>query len=149
MKPTQNPTTTPVPVPVRTPAALLRAAATYLCRYGWIKHDFFDLHSRELFPAACALGAINACAHGRPILTCTVVEDGLDLDETSELAITAMRVFAAYLDSDYADGRKDTSAIDIVSGYNDHNLTTVDEVVAFLNEAADDWDKTHPVGGAR
>jgi hypothetical protein len=144
MKPTQTPTTTPAPDPLR-PSALLRGAALYLNKYGWIKGDFFDLLTEQTFPPACALGAINICAHGRPIVN----SDDLADDGLTDAAISAARAFAAYLDSDYAAGVKDTSAIDIVSAYNDHKDTILAEVVDFLHQAANDWETTHPTGGAR
>ena len=133
--------------PAMTPAVLLRGAALYLQRHGWTTGDLFDLLSDQPFPPACALGAINVCAHGRPIL-CT--DDGAD-DADSDAAITALRVFAAYLDPDYGTDTlfHETSAIDIVAAFNDDPATTLDELVTLLGEAADDWDRAHPTGGAR
>ncbi len=144
---------TPIPDitdPVMTPAVLLRGAALYLRRHGWTVGEFFDLLTEATFPPACSLGAINMCAHGRPIL-CS--DDGAQDDDT-DAAIVAMRVFAASLDPDYGFGSADygqgsSSAIDIVSGWNDDPTRTLDDVVQALTEAADDWDRTHPTGGAR
>ncbi len=151
MKATHNP---PIPAdlntpgldlvdPVLTPAVLLRGAALYLQRHGWIRGEFFDLLTEAAFPPACSLGAINICAHGRPIL-CS--DDGSQ-DTDTDAAITAMRVLAATLDPDYGTG--ETSAIDIVSAFNDHPDRTLDDIVQALTEAADDWDRAHPAGGAR
>ena len=128
-----------------TPADLLRAAAHYLNRYGWMRGEFFDLLADVAFPRACALGAINICAHGRPIL-CS--DDGSQ-DADSDAAITAMRILAAWLDVDYANGNTAVSAIDIVSGFNDDPDTTDTDAINALTEAADDWDRAHTTGGAR
>ncbi len=153
MKATHNP---PIPAdlntpgldlvdPVLTPAVLLRGAALYLRRHGRITGEFFDLLTDTAFPPACTLGAINICAHGRPIL-CS--DDGTQ-DTDTDAAITAARVLAASLDSDYATGDTAVSAIDIVSGFNDHPDTTDDDILNALTQAADEWDYTHHTGGAR
>ena len=145
---------TPIPDvtdPVMTPAVLLRGAALYLRWHGWTAGEFFaNSDQHRPFPAACSLGAINICAHGRPIL-CS--DDGAQDDDT-DAAIIAIRVFAASLDPDYGLGSADygqgsSSAIDIVSGWNDDPARTADDVIQALTEAADDWDRTHPAGGAR
>ncbi len=128
-----------------TPADLLRGAAQYLRRYGRITGEFFDLFTDTTFPAACTLGAINICAHGRPIL-CS--DDGSQ-DTDTDNAITAARLLAAALDSDYANGDIATSAIDIVSGFNDNPDTTDGDVINALTETADDWDRAHILGGTR
>ncbi len=128
-----------------TPADLLRGAALYLRRHGRITGEFFDLLADTAFPPACALGAINICAHGRPILSS---DDGSQ-DNDTDAAINAMRVFAAFLDTDYNTGVNDTSAIDIVSAFNDNPDTTDDHIIHALTEAADDYDRTHHTGGAR
>ena len=130
--------------PALTPALLLRCAARYLDTYGRTTGEFFDLLSDQVFPPACAGGAINIAAHGRPIL-CS--DDGAD-DAVTDAAITAMRVFAAHLDADYAAGDTTVSAIDIIGGFNDDPHTTDTDVIAALTAAADDWDRLHP-GGAR
>ncbi len=124
---------------------LLRCAATYIDTYGRTTGEFFDLLADTPFPPACAGGAINIAAHGRPVLCADSDAD----DAVTDAAITAMRVFAAFLDTDYATGITDTSAIDIVSAFNDNPDTTDDHVIHALTEAADDYDRTHTAGGAR
>jgi hypothetical protein len=144
MKATHNP-----PIPDRdtatTPADLLRGAALYLRRHGRITGEFFDLVADSAFPPACTLGAINICAHGRPIL-CS--DDGTQ-DADTDAAITAARLLAASLDSDYATGNTAVSAIDIIAGFNDDPDTTDDDAINALTEAADDYDRAHTTGGAR
>jgi hypothetical protein len=131
-----------------TPADLLRGAARYLNQYGWVQGDFFDLLNEANFPPACSLGAINIAAHGRPIL-CS--DDTAD-DELTDNAIRAMRVLAAHLYPEYEtvdNFAYKVSAIDIVSGWNDEDGRTLAEVIETLTDAADDWDRAHPTGGAR
>jgi hypothetical protein len=131
-----------------TPGELLRGAALYLQRHGWLQGDFFDLLAEAAFPPACAIGAINICAHGRPILGSDDTAD----DAHTDAAIRAMRVLAAYLDPYYADTTGipyGPSAIDVVSDWNDHDGRTLHDVVTALTDAADDWDSTHQTRGAR
>ena len=57
---------------------------------------------------------------------------------------------AATLRPDYpCTGSVEISAIDIVSEWNDGDEQTLDNVIQGLTEAADDWDRAHPTGGAR
>src|SRR3954449_10182812 len=118
--------------PALTPALLLHCAARYLETYGRTTGEFFDLLSDQPFPPACAGGAINIAAHGRPIL-CS--DNGAD-DPITDAAITAMRVFAAHLDVDYAAGDTTVSAIDIIGGFNDDPRTTDTDVILALTAAA-------------
>lgn len=146
MNSTRRPLINTTDDPDMNPAALLRGAATYLQQYGWTTGEFYassDNHNR--FPAACSLGAINVCAHGRPILSSAETAE----DYLTNAAIAAMRVFASHLDADYGTGLREISAIDIVSAWNDQDGMTRDEVIEELNQAAADWDDVHPDGGAR
>ncbi|BFU43389.1 hypothetical protein [Krasilnikovia sp. MM14-A1004] len=133
--------------PDATPAELLHGAAAYLRRHGWIQGDFFDLLTDEAFPPACAMGAINVCAHGRP----TLGSDDTADDTLTDAAIRAKRVLAAYLDPEYlTDGLlHERSAIDIIGDWNDQDGMTTELVAASLDDAADDWDRLHTTGGAR
>jgi hypothetical protein len=142
MKATHNP---PILDTGMTPADLLRGAAAYIEIYGRTTGEFFDVLADQQFPPACAAGAIGICAHGRPVL-CS--DDTTD-DTASDAAIAAMRIFAASLDGDYANGDHSTSAIDIIGSFNDNQTITDTDVILALNEAADDWDRAHPTGGAR
>jgi hypothetical protein len=128
--------------PALPPSLLLRCAATYIDTYGRTTGEFFDLLADTTFPPACASGAINIAAHGRPALCADTDAD----DAVTDAAITAMRVLAASLDPDYGTG--ETSAIDIIAAFNDHPDTTDTDVITALNEAADEWDHLHP-GGAQ
>ncbi len=52
--------------PALPPSLLLRCAATYIDTYGRTTGEFFDMLATAPFPPACAGGAINIAAHGRP-----------------------------------------------------------------------------------
>ncbi len=142
MKATHNQTVDPDDDTALTPADLLRGAATYLRRHGWIKGTIFDLLSPEPFPPACAIGAINMATYGRPILN---ADDNHDDPETDQV-IRALRVFASTLDPDY--DPFETSAVDLIGDWNDQPSRTRHDVVQALTEAADDWDTAH-TGRAR
>jgi hypothetical protein len=148
MKATHNPPTIVIDQDT-TPADLLHGAARYLSLYGWVQGDFFDLLAEANFPPACSLGAINIAAHGRPILSSDSAAD----DELTDNAIRAMRVLAGHLCPDYADNvdvfAYTASALDIVSGWNDEEGRTLDEVIETLTDAANGWDRAHHTGGAR
>src|SRR5690349_14335077 len=127
MNPTHQPTTTSAPDPMR-PSALLRGAATYLHAHGRTQHQFYDLVSDtdRPFPPACASGAIMTCATGRCLATGIHALDGGE-DPVTLAAIRALRVFAAWLDLEYAPtGCYQTSAIDVIGDWNDHHGRTRD-----------------------
>jgi hypothetical protein len=125
-----------------TPADVLRGAAAYLRRHGWIKGTIFDLLSPEPFPPACAIGAINMATYGRCIIS---ADDHTD-DPEADQVIRALRVFASTLDPDY--DPFETSAVDLIGDWNDQPGRTRTDVVEALTAAADDWDTAH-TGGAR
>ena len=132
--------------PALTPAALLRGAALYLERHGWTTGEIFAPATEEnSLPNACAIGAINVAAHGRPVLSSL---DGTD-DDLTNAAILAMRVFAVWLDPDYKFGINGTSAIDIIGDWNDHTGRIAAEVIEALRDAANEWDGIDPTGGAQ
>jgi hypothetical protein len=136
--------------PGMTPADLLRGAAAYLRRYGWTQGEFYDLlaDTDGPFPPACTSGAIITAAYGRCLATGICTLDG-DEDPETVAAIAAMRVFAAYLDLEYTGNGYDTSAIDVIGDWNDHDGRTLDEVIDTLMDAANDWETAHHTGGAR
>jgi hypothetical protein len=143
MKATHNQPTTTVIDLQTTPADLMRGAALYIQHYGWTQGELFDYFSAAAFPPACAIGALNTAAYGRCLLTADLDTD----DSEAWEVLSALRIFAASIDPDYDPFQ--TSAIDIIGGWNDATDRTVDEVVQALNEAADDWDTAHPRGGTR
>lgn len=137
MHPTQN-QAQPVVV---TPAIILRAAATYIERYGWTQNDYY-LKDEDLFPAACALGAIGMAAYGRV----TDFPEAADHLPGWHDFITAYRALNNHL--------WETGELLLIDEYNrmtigdwnDRPEQTHEAVVEALTAAADDWDRTY--GGA-
>ena len=150
MKATHNPPALDTE-PDITPANLLRGAALYLTLHGWTQHQFFDMLAATDGPflPACASGAIATAAHGRCFANGIGTVDIHREDTNTIAAVRAMRVLAAYLDPEYTGNAYDTSAIDVIGDWNDADGRTLDEVTQALNDAADDWDRTHHTGGAR
>jgi hypothetical protein len=136
--------------PGTSPADLLRGAALYLKRHGWTRGQFFDLlaDTDGPFMPACASGAIITAASGRCLPNGLLTDDDQDPDAVA--AMRAMRVFADWIDGGYVpvDGFP-VSSIDVIGDWNDHDGRTLTEVIEALTDAADDWDRTHPTGGAR
>lgn len=126
-----------------TPAVTLRGAATYLELHGWTQDNYYFNPGvdDDLFPAACALGAIGMAAFGRK----TEAPDTADhLPEWPDY-------FAAYLALRahlFALGElsDEDSDITTVGDWNDAHDQTMEAVIASLTGAATDWDRTH--GGA-
>jgi hypothetical protein len=50
-----------------TAARVLRSAATYLERYGWIQGAYYDATAQTFTPAACMVGAIGMVCYGGPV----------------------------------------------------------------------------------
>jgi hypothetical protein len=50
-----------------TSARVLRSAALYLERHGWIQGAYYDATARTFTPAACMVGAIGVVCYGRPV----------------------------------------------------------------------------------
>jgi len=122
-----------------TPADILRGAAVYLTRYGWHQGAFYPLRYLPPFPPACAAGAIRAAVCGRPVRYL----EGISRQE-QRLLTRAERVLAAYLDDEYTDYE---TPFTVIGDWNDVTGRYLDEVIAALTGAADEWDRTH--GGAR
>ena len=50
-----------------TAARVLRSAARYLERYGWIQGAYYDATAGSFTPAACTVGAIGMVCYGGPV----------------------------------------------------------------------------------
>jgi hypothetical protein len=50
-----------------TAARVLRSAAVYLERHGWIQGGYYDATSQVFTPAACMVGAIGMVCYGGPV----------------------------------------------------------------------------------
>jgi hypothetical protein len=137
MNSTQKLSTTPASVDF-SPADVLRAAALYIERHGWLQGAFYPVHHRTAFPPACVAGAVRIAACGRLIR----FWDDLTFEETL-IVRRADKVLAGHLDG--AD--LDADALTVVSTWNDEDWRTATDVIRGLRGAADEWDRTH--GGTR
>jgi hypothetical protein len=126
-----------------TPADTLRCAAIYLSSYGWIQGDRFGRPDGHLFPPASADGAIRAVVYGYP---------NKDAELEGKLGWYVDRATAVLADwlglNDPLDA--DTllvwldRATDAVADWNDDLERRPDDVVRALQDAADDYDRSHP-----
>ena len=129
MNPTENRLTGTAVAP--TPADLLRGAALYLRRHGWIQDDYYRPASSHTAttPPACAVGAIAMAAYGHAV-------DAPSLHTEPEVKDfhRAVDALDGYL--------QDTHAADLYT-WNDTDGRTAEQVITALHEAADRWDHTH------
>ena len=115
---------------------VLRSAALYLDRHGWTQIQFFDLTEGNPFPPACAAGAISIVVQGR----CVGNDSHLICVPVTGDALPALRVFSAWLDSDYDPDRANPT--EVIGDWNDYSGRTLQEVIDALNAAADDYAAT-------
>ena len=108
MHPTQQPTADRS----ETPAAVLRHAAVYLWRYGWItdmfySHDTDNTNGQAVMPAACIAGAIRTVVFGQPVEILSDHAPGPDHDhETWQTAIRTVQASEQVL-ADAIRGRRE------------------------------------------
>ncbi|MEU4162553.1 hypothetical protein [Actinoplanes sp. NPDC026670] len=139
MNRTQNPTGTAADTTtdlVVTPALILRGAANYLELHGWIRGDYYG--TVRPFPPADAGGALGMAAHGA-VTTCPFL-DGPHVRDCNR----AYRYLCDYLT--LRDELPVTGPVVeglTLSFWNDDPWQTVDNVIASLRAAADEYDWTH------
>jgi hypothetical protein len=150
MNPTHNtPSTAAVD---STPADVLRATARYIYSNGWHQGSPYGpitLPGAGL-PPACIEGALHVtlCGHADADTRCDATP------ETWRQIHHTTRVLAGHLydtvqpADPWVDGDTPNDA-QIVTDWNDEYGRTAGEVIATLREAADEWDRSHTVGGAR
>jgi hypothetical protein len=137
-----------------TPADILRGAALYLENHGWTRGNYYTPNAGP-FPPACADGAIGMAAYGR-VTTCP----GLATEDPGYRGYNLARdYFGGYLEQagyrppcePWCEGGTDcacdSGAAEIVFAWNDELGRNGLQVIAGLNKAAHDWDRTH--GGVR
>ncbi|MEU7679458.1 hypothetical protein AB0C42_32125 [Micromonospora taraxaci] len=142
MNPTQKQPTTPAALADQTPADTLRCAARYLEIRGWHQGSYYAPNGGA-FPAACALGAIGMASHGRytdlptdedadTLRDCQRAADQLN-SHLNDIGIGLYTGYDPYLDPAPSD----------VTGWNDCDSQTAEQVISTLRDAADEWDWTH------
>lgn len=130
------------------PAQILRAAAAYLARHGWVQGDMYD-DVTAATPAACAYGAIK-------MATCGTTATDYNPEQAVDCG-RALGVLAAHLDICFRawgidDHGDPGDPFTIVTDWNDDHDRIAEQVIAALNEAADEYDHHHPTvtsGGGR
>src|SRR4051812_31112411 len=120
MQATHDPVT-----PTVTPDRVLRNAATYLDRHGWIQGAYYDLAATVFTPAACTVGALGMVCYGGPVDAPALN----DTDPNWPNFICAQDFLDEYISATTGDA-------DSVYSYNDTPGRTRDQVVAMLTRAA-------------
>ncbi|MFG3602096.1 DUF6197 family protein [Micromonospora chersina] len=123
---------------VTTPARTLRDAALYLSRHGWTQGAYYDSTSGSFTPPACTVGAVGMVCYGGPVDAPAQMFDAPEFTDF-EAALTYLDGYLAlrFPDGQYYEG------LDNTYDFNDAKGQTADEVIAVLNAAADEWDRTN------
>ncbi len=139
MQPTHNtatlaehPSTVPAVLTVATVnvSGILRSAARYLGRYGWIQGAYYDGTAVVFTPAACMVGAIGMVCYGGPVDAPAQMFDQPGFDDF-DATVT------------YLDGvLRGLFGMDVYS-FNDHKGRSVGGALTALRVAADEWDRIH------
>lgn len=143
MKATHQPPTDPQ----LTPADVLRMAALYLRRHGWLQGSYYSTDADSPTPSACLVGAVGITCAGRRL------EYPGQLDRTDEATYRqALAVVVDYLDSYQPICAVDEDGFFLqehISPYswNDDPGRTAEDVITALEAAADEWDRLHTKGG--
>ena len=147
MHPTQQPTIDRS----ETPAAVLRHAAIYLWRYGWIKAAFYHQPDPDLelpFPPACTVGAIRAAVFGQP-MDALYDTTGSQLDDPDHTRLVDQCIASPTRPGQRGRprirSRRCSGTLDVIADWNDTAERTIADVLIALYCAADDWDAAHPL----
>jgi hypothetical protein len=120
-----------------TPAVTLRAAATYIVRYGWCQGGYYEQTDRGILPAACIVAAIGMVCYGYQVDAPAMnFEDPGWGDFEAAVAWLDRYLAARY-------GLDDNGLPVEAYSFNDTRGRLVQEVIAALREAAHQWDTEH------
>jgi hypothetical protein len=135
---TTSDTATPTAAsPLITPAVTLRAAATYIVRYGWCQGGYYEQTGRGILPAACIVAAIGMVCYGYQVDAPAMnFEDPGWGDFEAAVAWLDRYLAARY-------GLDDNGLPVEAYSFNDARGRLVQEVIATLREAAHQWDTEH------
>jgi hypothetical protein len=138
MQATHTPPTTTDPGRVgERPSRLLRDAALYLRRHGWIQGSYYAHHNTSN-PPACVMGALAMAVFGQPFPTAPYTQpEWADYKAAEDALLT-------HLDGLYPPAGDDTYPDPGLGDWNDQPHRTADQVTAALLAAADGYDHTHP-----
>jgi hypothetical protein len=131
-----------------TPARVLRDAASYLSRHGWVQGSYYDQTATVFTPAACLVGAIGMVCYGGPVDAPALHHDAPGWSDFDSAV--------SYLDEELTD----EYGMDVYT-WNDTPGRNAADVIATLYEMADlcgietsiravyTGGSTEPFGGAR
>jgi hypothetical protein len=140
---------------VVTPADTLRGAAHYLIRHGLHQGTYYPRPDNpadpkyQPFPPACVVGALAMAAYGRRRDSVYTAADDSDGLRALTRAGDALTDYLARTEPTGSPLWEDTD-LDFEASpftWNDDPNRTANQVIAALNAAADEWDRTH--GGTR
>jgi hypothetical protein len=116
-----------------TPAVTLRAAATYIVRYGWCQGGYYEQTGRGIWPAACIVAAIGMVCYGYQV--------DAPAQNFEDPGWGDFEAAVAYLDRYLAarHGLDDNGLPVEAYSFNDTRGRVAQEVIAVLREAADEW----------
>ena len=115
---------------VVTPARTLRATAVYLARHGWVQGCLYDPSATVFTPAACWVGALGMVCYGGPVDAPAVNYEDPGYGDF----VAAQQFLQKYL--------KATRGDEGLYSFNDVRGRTREEIIAVLNEAADQWERS-------
>lgn len=134
-----------------TPADILRGAATYLGIHGWTQHVYYGGTTDDVFPPACADGAIGMAAFGH-----ATPHPGGEIGDPAYRDYNQARWYlSGYLRQigykppcdPWCDGGDACGCVndepEIVFAFNDDGQCVKKDVLRVLNAAADDYERTH------
>ena len=127
-----------------TPVRVLRDAAAYLDRHGWIQGSYYDQTATVFTPAACLVGAISMVCYGGP-----VEAPAQHFDDPGWAAFEATVAYLdlyLYLRFGHVPSEPSASVPMNVYDFNDVPGRIGEDVVQVLNEAADHLDRLHSGG---
>jgi hypothetical protein len=126
-----QPTQLLVAADATTPAATLRAAASYLARYGWVQGCLYDPSAVLFTPAACLVGALGMVCYGGPVDAPAHHTDDPGYGDFDEALTHLEGHLAAY-----------RYGVDVYE-FNDAKDRTLDQVLLLLDDAAASWDDAY------
>jgi hypothetical protein len=117
-----------------TPAVTLRAAATYMDRYGWCQGGYYEQTGRGILPAACIVAAIGMVCYGYQV---DAPAQNFEHPGWGDFE-AAVAYLDRYLAARY--GLDDNGLPVEAYSFNDTRGRTAEQVTAALREAAHQWD---------
>lgn len=127
--------TAPVPGDASVTAKqVLRSAATYLERYGWIQGAYYDTAAQVFTPAACMVGAIGMVCYGGPVEAPAQHFDDpgyLDFEEAM-LHLDRYLLVEDGTEAYEFNDAKDRTAADVLDALRKAAAATVDELIGAL-----------------